>query len=1178
VLSSATVAQNAHWTQVPTNIPLNARAAISPYFLNQNLGFIFSPAVIHPGASMVQENGSTYFSRTTDGGQSWTSLPFFDSIGCLITQLCFVSIGRGYAATIGATAQNIDSCGIFETLDTGSHWRRISPRGQAFVSVYSANDFVAAVQFFGNQIGYNNLCFTSDAGKNWNRLKTVPAPPSGQQTFQYVTGNRDSLIALLSVNQVRTTYLTFSTDLGQSWNFRFLDSNSGAFHTLPSSLYVFPHERDVLAGYLSAFDISGDTYSFEHSSLDFQNWNDILQRVETGAFFAGNSCALYLSSANYPRPGQGLLRSTDHGANWALVAGPNFTEIDDGDFQNLAVVGYGAVVYAGNPPFFVGGRRSLWKTTDGGDGTLSAGQLSPRVGIQVLSQNLTGDTLTIAPCDTSIAMLCYRNLSCGYSGLRLSRISITGLDSSEYRILASRSGVANNAPDTIGIQMWPSLPGTYLVTADASFLTDEYELIDTIIKLTIAVPRLVSHPFLTSDTLKAVSSLCTEVHRGLKLWNNGCQGSFTVYSIALIDSTSDVIVGGAFSFDSLPLLPKTFGPGARDSIGYVWNPSKVLKSDSSVIVRVIVRYTRDSTGVTFDTVLTFLLSTNPGSIGHILSTNSLSFDTLNVCSVRDTFLTLENIGCYPLKIDSATLVGPEYSSSIMPQSIASGATLSFPLTYAPLQKGASSGSLKLYINENGHHSVETIILSATAVGERATFVCSSTTNLLDFGAVSTCSPSDSLQLSLRNFGCDTLTITKMNLVGGSGILDSKLSDQLPKKLIGFDSCLLTVSRSVGSAGTYLGTLTFEYVLPDGTIHDTSYHVTATIFSGTRALSIDSSLRAFGTGNLCQVADTLIIFQNTGCDTLTVGSVSIAGQYFSLLKGSASILLPLAKDTLDIGFFPTTDGVSTGILTIKSNADDDSIVNIPLTAQTVAPQTLTLKTSLSRTNIPTGDTTTLFVSPTSNVTVPGLSTLSYTISYDGDLLTYVPATATASSGFAFSNPVETHTGKTSTLKMTLTSTGNPTTFTQGKPLASVRFHTRLTDSLSTPITLSNLVLNSGDSVFNKCTLSLSDTGTSFTIALNCVDSTINAALRGNLAFVVQSIVPNPTDGKLSVSLSGNRPIWVLYDLYDLVGHSVMHGTFAGSTNALDVSALSSGSYYLRMSAAGEVVSRKVVVRR
>jgi hypothetical protein len=156
--------------------------------------------------------------------------------------------------------------------------------------------------------------------------------------------------------------------------------------------------------------------------------------------------------------------------------------------------------------------------------------------------------------------------------------------------------------------------------------------------------------------------------------------------------------------------------------------------------------------------------------------------------------------------------------------------------------------------------------------------------------------------------------------------------------------------------------------------------------------------------------------------------------------------------------------------------------------------------------------------------------------------------------------------------------NPTTFTQAQPLASVRFRTTLTDSLSTPITLSNLVLNNSDSVFNTCTLSLSDTGTSFTLALNCVDSVINAALRGNLAFVVQSIVPNPTDGKLTVTLVGNRPIWALWDLYDLLGHRAMSGTFAGSANALDVSSLASGSYYLRMSAAGEVVSRKVVVRR
>jgi hypothetical protein len=206
---------------------------------------------------------------------------------------------------------------------------------------------------------------------------------------------------------------------------------------------------------------------------------------------------------------------------------------------------------------------------------------------------------------------------------------------------------------------------------------------------------------------------------------------------------------------------------------------------------------------------------------------------------------------------------------------------------------------------------------------------------------------------------------------------------------------------------------------------------------------------------------------------------------------------------------------------------------------------------------------------------GLSTIDFDVSFNDDLLeelnatTSIPGATLISSSGTVLNGVRT---------IPIHISGNNLSFDPTQAVLSVSFKALLADSSSCPITLNNLKLNGGD-VSYRCLLDADISSTRFNLNLLCGDSTIQQFLRqGNLNFEVQSIVPNPTDGKLTVTLSGNGPVWVVWDLYDLLGERVMSGILAGSAYSLDVAALGSGSYYLRMSSSGEVVSRRVVVRR
>src|SRR5207244_10148815 len=94
-----------------------------PYFLTPTYGFVYGSINSAPPT----------LSRTTDAGLTWTSLNFPSSFE-FASQFCFLNRSHGYAATRNSHGPYFG--GIYETIDSGNTWMKITQGIQDYYAVY----------------------------------------------------------------------------------------------------------------------------------------------------------------------------------------------------------------------------------------------------------------------------------------------------------------------------------------------------------------------------------------------------------------------------------------------------------------------------------------------------------------------------------------------------------------------------------------------------------------------------------------------------------------------------------------------------------------------------------------------------------------------------------------------------------------------------------------------------------------------------------------------------------------------------------------------------------------------------------------------------------------------------------------------------------------------------------
>jgi hypothetical protein len=430
----------------------------------------------------------------------------FNDSGFAINQMCFVSKTLGY---ISAVKHRPDSGGVFKTTDGGTTWHRIT-KNITFYSAYAAGNTVFA-SAAGNGATWvyqwGPLYYSRDSGLNWDSITSIsgnPIPP--QSGFFSIYGNKDSMVVAMLYNSIESSYrIVYSTDLGATWQYSSLWGGGPGGNTF---LYIIPH---TCTSFLDSME-DGDIYGWKMSSIPSSNyWGPSLLQRETGNFIFGNSCELYLPDAsdgvygNIYDPNSDrdttdmLFRSSDQGKIWQTIPrqfgiAPAFEEIDDDamiglGFQNMSVVGHGAIIYADSFGFFLDAgpplMSSLWKSSDGGDGTLSAAMLAPQFALSHSIFQGRTDTFTYNLCQPDSLQVYNQNIGCSFG--KFDSISIVGLDLSEYSVVSTHHCACQPMPDTSFITLQPTTTGPRVVTIHYHFTDDEYYQIDTSIQITLVV-------------------------------------------------------------------------------------------------------------------------------------------------------------------------------------------------------------------------------------------------------------------------------------------------------------------------------------------------------------------------------------------------------------------------------------------------------------------------------------------------------------------------------------------------------------------------------------------------------------------------------------------------------------------------------------------------------------------
>jgi photosystem II stability/assembly factor-like uncharacterized protein len=262
-------------------------------------------------------------------------------------------------------------------------------------------------------------------------------------------------------------------------------------------------------------------------------------------------------------------------------------------------------------------------------------------------------------------------------------------------------------------------------------------------------PRIQGNPIVFSGPI------CSESNAALEMENLYC-GNDSIVSAQLVDTTSAIISSGALSITYRPAFPLLLLPHTKDSLLFIWQPSKIFHSDTTVTIQVKVRYYSNVLGQTFDTIVTISVhAIGEPPLADVLP-NNLNFQTVSFCSPHDTTFILRNNGC-----DTLHVLNGNPNAKIHYQILDSNASpLIFPLALAPSDSqkitirlaldsaGSYSSNLVLRLFHQGIEKDTTINIAAI-LSAKGSYVMPDS---IDFGAISTCRTLDSLTI-IKNLGC-----------------------------------------------------------------------------------------------------------------------------------------------------------------------------------------------------------------------------------------------------------------------------------------------------------------------------------------------------------------------------------------------------------------------------------------
>lgn len=237
-------------------------------------------------------------------------------------------------------------------------------------------------------------------------------------------------------------------------------------------------------------------------------------------------------------------------------------------------------------------------------------------------------------------------------------------------------------------------------------------------------------------------------------------------------------------------------------------------------------------------------------------------------------------------------------------SLAPLASCTADISFVPTSAGVQNGVLTVPVTNAGS-TAATASLQGTGTQQGAVSLPAS----IDFGTLVLNGPREDRTVEVRNTGNGPLTISSVSVTAPFG-----LQNPCPTTLAAGATCVLTLSFTPSSFGTFNGTLAFSSDAQGGNIatalsavvSSVPYAVSPTIADfGSVMVGSDSTPRSFQ-------------FTNSGTSTLPLGAIAASGDFRLSTNTCGNSVAPSSSCTLGVVFRPLAGGPRSGTLTIPVN--------------------------------------------------------------------------------------------------------------------------------------------------------------------------------------------------------------------------------------------------------------------
>ena len=360
------------------------------------------------------------------------------------------------------------------------------------------------------------------------------------------------------------------------------------------------------------------------------------------------------------------------------------------------------------------------------------------------------------------------------------------------------------------------------------------------------------------------------------------------------------------------------------------------------------------------------------------------FGTVVSGQTSKKILTLTSNGAGPLNIRRITSEFPFISTSNCAATLAAGASCAVTITYSPLYQYATGTTPPTAMQQTGTVVIESDSVSGPDIldlvglaqaapaqtpsnsGELISFNLSQSS--LVFPAVSVGNSTAAQTVTIANTGTTTIHIAALQAspVAPATTPDFSVNNgDCVTALAPAQSCSFTVAFSPQTSGQRIGAVEIE--------SDSSTALEFVSLLGTAqpaAISIAPARLSFGAVTTGATTHLPVVLTNTSSSQITLGAISITGDYSETgnCPASGAALAAGAICTLQVSFSPTQSGALAGTLSIANSATSQPLA-VPLTGTGAQSQLQLGAASLNFGAVPLGQSAALTLALINNGTAP-----------------------------------------------------------------------------------------------------------------------------------------------------------------------------------------------------------------